>query len=351
MNRPRDLLADERSLFPVRDSPAGSLCDPEAQRPGARAATGRMTRRVARPTESREIRPNDPEWPPLLDELGPLRPPQQLYATGRPLDSSKLSVAVVGTRRPTAAGVEMAETIARGLVEAGATVVSGLAIGIDAVAHRSALEADGSTVGVLGCGLALDYPAKNSKLRHHLSRLGTVVTEYPDEWPPQPHQFPERNRIIVGLTSAVVVVEGGTQSGALITARIALDANRQVFAVPGSARNAMAEGPNRLIRNSQASVCTSVNDIFDELAPGTLHRSFVHHAPAAIQLDEVETDVLMFLDDVPVAIDRVVSAVGHPPGAVALALSKLEVRGLAGRRRGGYEITGGGARARAAALS
>ncbi len=314
-------------------------------------AIGATARRVARPTETRVIRPTDAEWPPLLNELGPLRPPDRLYATGKRLDAGRLAVAVVGTRRPTAAGVEMAETISRGLAEAGATVVSGLAVGIDAVAHRAALEAAGSTVAVLGCGLGIDYPVKNSALRQRLSRSGTVVTEYPDEWPAQAYQFPERNRIIVGLTSAVVVVEGGTHSGALITARIALDANRQVFAVPGSARNAMAQGPNRLIRNSQASVCTSVDDIFDELAPGTLHQSFAAQPPAAIDLDEVEKDVLMFLDDVPVAVDRIVNAVGRPAGAVALALSRLEVRGLAGRRRGGYEISRGGAKARAALLA
>ena len=174
------------------------------------------------------IHPGDPEWPARLSELGPHRRPAALHAEGEGLRSELPFVAVVGTRRPTGAGVEAAERIARGLAEAGWVVVSGLAVGIDAVAHRAALDAGGTTVAVLGCGLDVAYPARNVALRRRIAEQGTVLTEYPAGTRPARRNFPERNRIIAGLCLGAVVVEGSLRSGAMVTARLALDMNRSV---------------------------------------------------------------------------------------------------------------------------
>ncbi len=206
--------------------------------------------------------------------------------------------------------------------------------------------AGGRTVAVVGCGLDVNYPQRNQRLRSRIERDGTVVSEHPDGTRPAPQNFPARNRIIVGLSSAVVVVEGGLQSGALITARIGLDANRLVFAVPGSVRNAMAAGPNELIRTSQAALTTSVKDIFEELAPSMVWSDTSSAGSAPVLLEE-ERDVLSILDDTPVVVDHICRHVALSPGRVAMILSRLEIRSFVLRKGGGYEITAAGARARA----
>lgn len=181
---------------------------------------------------TRTLRPGDVEWPQSLEELGPHPTPALLFADGVALEARRPAVAVVGTRRPTGAGLEAAHGIAGALAEAGWVVVSGLAVGIDAMAHRAALEAGGRTVAVLGAGLDVDYPAANARLKHELRDSGTLLSEYPaGVHPARPH-FPLRNRIIAGLTLGVVVVEGSLRSGALVTARLALDANRSVDGFP-----------------------------------------------------------------------------------------------------------------------
>jgi DNA processing protein len=296
----------------------------------------------------RVITPSDEEWPAQLNELGPARPVAQLYVRGLPLAADRRTVAVVGARRPTAAGVEAAARLTRGLVEAGFSIVSGLAIGIDAVAHKTALAASGYTIAVLGCGLDVDYPVTNSGLKKKIVSVGTVVTEYGPGAPPSAFHFPERNRIIAGLASGVLYVEGAERSGGRITAQAALDANRAVFAVPGSIRNPLAVGPNELIRTSQAALVSDVKHICDELEPGLVWDSPLEHGPlrTPIKLDDGERLVLEFLDDVPLSIDLICSGLGLKPGEVAVALSRLEIRGFASRRRNGYELSGGGARLR-----
>jgi DNA processing protein len=295
----------------------------------------------------RTIRPRDPEWPSLLNELGPTRSPQLLHVEGLELPERQL-IAVVGSRRPTVAGLDATKLLVTGLVEAGFGIVSGLATGIDTAAHQAALEAGGYTVGVLGFGLDVDYPRRNSKLKSRIALKGTLVTEYPEGTGPSAWNFPQRNRIIAGLSVATLVVEGAIKSGALITARCALDANRSVFAVPGSFRNVMAAGSNELIRTSQAALVTEVSHIFDELAP---QLSF-DEAPAlgleerTVEVSEQEGRVLYLLDDVGVNPDRLCRELQMDMGATALALSRLEVRGLALRRGNGYQITTSGARAR-----
>jgi DNA processing protein len=287
------------------------------------------------------------EWPDGLKELTSVRPPEQLFIVGQPLPPVATSIAIVGTRRPTAAGLEVAAALASGLVEAGFAIVSGMAVGIDAAAHRAALDAGGHTVGVVGCGLDVSYPRLNAQLRARVCEFGTLVGEYPDGTPPRASHFPERNRIIAGLSTAVVFVEGSVRSGGRITARLALETNRSVFAVPGSVRNPMAEGPNELIRTHQAALVTNAGHIFEELAPALAWMPAAER-PSPLSIGEVEDRLLEHLDDVPVSTDELVRRLAFPPGRVVLGLAKLEVRGLVARAGAGYEISEAGARLRAA---
>jgi DNA processing protein len=296
----------------------------------------------------RIITPRDGEWPPQLNELGP-DAPRTLHAAGLPLGVGRRSIAVVGSRRPTAAGIDAAQRLTHGLAEAGFAIVSGLAVGIDAVAHRTALEAGGYTVAVLGSGLDVNYPQRNASLRQRIAECGTLVTEYEPTTQPIAYNFPRRNRIIAGLVTAVLFVEGGATSGGRITAHLALDANRNVYAVPGSIRNPMASGPNELIRTCQALLVTDVTHIFDDLA-SDLDFSNAHAAPrpagADVVLTDIEEAILCYLDDVPSPVDAVAIGIDRPSGDVALALSGLELRGLASRHPAGYYISGQGARVR-----
>jgi DNA processing protein len=296
---------------------------------------------------TRVIYPDDLEWPESLNELGSYRPPARLFVAGKQLSPAPKSIAIVGTRRPTAAGLEVASGLARGLVEAGFSIVSGMAIGIDSAAHAAALDAGGRTIGVLGCGLDVAYPRANMALRSRMLASGTLVGEYSEGTPPRAAHFPERNRIIAGLSAGVVFVEGSARSGGRITARLALDANRFVFAVPGSVRNPMAAGPNELIRRNQAALVTEVAHVCEELAPGLVwSESRRSYAEAEAEVGGAEQLILGLLDDAPVAPDVLGERLEMPPGRVALSLAKLEVRGLAIRNDGGYEISERGARVR-----
>lgn len=299
------------------------------------------------PLNPRIIAPGSSEWSYRLDELGPHSPPKKLFVAGREIDPHSKTVAVVGTRRPTAAGIEAAQMIGRGLAQAGFVVVSGLAIGIDAAAHRASLDAGGHTIAVIGSGMDLNYPKGNLALRKRIDAEGTIVTEHPKGVPPLQRHFPLRNRIIVGLSEAVVVVEGSIKSGALISGRIGLDANRNVFAVPGSIRNPYAAGPNELIRCQEATLITDVQHIFDELAPGLVWgEDALPLGP--VGLDDNQRRVLDVLDDIAVTADFIVAQTQMAQGLVLLSLSKLEIRGFARRWNGAYELTTSGARIRAA---
>lgn len=296
----------------------------------------------------RTIRPGQQEWPALLDEMGPLDPPRHLHAMGHPLPPRPL-MAVVGSRRPTAAGLDAARILTKGLVEAGFGIVSGLAAGIDAAAHEAALDAQGYTAAVLGFGLDVIYPRRNRKLKQRIVEQGTLLTEYEDGTAPLAFHFPQRNRIIAGMTQGTLVIEGAARSGALITARFALDANRHVFAVPGSFRNVMAAGSNELIRRSEAVLVTEVAHIFDELAPASAWDGPARLSlePVRLDLTEDEARILTVLDDAPLSPDRLCQELGLSVGAASLALAKLEVRGLTIRRAAGIEISTAGARVRA----
>lgn len=292
----------------------------------------------------RGLHPGHDEWHTHLDNIGPSTPIKRLFSVGRALPDPFRSVAIVGTRRPTVTGLELAHEFARSLAEAGFAIISGLALGIDAAAHRGALEVGGQTVAVLGCGLDVPYPQKNQSLRRQIATRGTLITEYEQGVGPTAWHFPARNRIIVGLAERVLVVEGGLRSGALITARIAGDAGRQIFAVPGSPRNAIAVGPNELIRRNEAALVTTPEQLFEELAM-TLTWDKPFESGDRISLSDPEIRVLHALEAVPTSTSKIGYAVGLAPGEVALTLSKLELRGLARRNRTGqFEITHAGVR-------
>lgn len=300
----------------------------------------------------RSILPTSSEWPPELNELGPEKPPTELHVDGAELPRKRDCIAIVGTRDASVAGAETARAFARRFAEAGYTVVSGMARGIDSAAHRGALEVGGNTVAVVGCGLDLTYPPRNENLKRQIAAHGSVVSEYPDGTEPHKHHFPQRNRIIAGLSEGVVVIEGGLKSGALITARIAVEANRNVWAVPGSPQDPRAAGPNELIRAGQAGLVTHPDQVFEEIAPEIAWRGpYEVRRPSTVSLTEEEVRALSALSLVPSTADQVCTAVKMAPGRLALCLSKLEIRGLARRSRGGgYLLSEGGARALEGAL-
>lgn len=295
---------------------------------------------------ARVVTRSDREWPAQMEELDPQSIPERLFLDGDPLPSKEQCIAIVGTRRPTASGIEIACQFARAFAESGFTVVSGMALGIDAAAHRAALDSGGKTIAVLGCGLDICYPKRNRTLYKTIPTQGTLVTEY--EAGVQPHRvhFPTRNRIIAGLCEAVVVIEGGLKSGALITARLAADAGREVFAVPGSPFNAVSLGPNELIRVGEAALVIDPQQIFEVIAPKLVWTSPYSPTGKRPDLNDDELAVLTRLDVIPASMDRLVATTGLKPGAVSLTLAKLQLRGFATRAStGGFAISPAGARA------
>jgi DNA processing protein len=294
----------------------------------------------------------DTEWPNQLDHLARIgRVPERLFVSGDPIPRREDCLAIVGTRRASAAGMSTARTFARRFAEAGYTVVSGMARGIDTAAHRGALEAHGKTIAVVGCGLDLCYPPRNAELKNQIEMNGSLVSEYEDGTEPYKSHFPERNRIIAGLSQGVVVIEGGERSGALITARIALDIDRRVFAVPGSPHDPRAIGPNNLLRAMEATLATHPDHVFEDIAPEIAWAEpYVLQRAKKVTLNEEELEVLAALGAVPTTADQMRRTVERPPGRIALALSKLEVRGLARRASGGYVLSEAGGRALAIAL-
>lgn len=301
----------------------------------------------------RTTRPRDPEWPSQLGEPTPHDSPRELRLEGLPLNVEfGRTVAIVGARYPTAAGLETAREMSRGFAEAGFTVVSGLAMGIDSAAHRGCLEVGGYTVAVLGTGLDVVYPDRNAALRKQIFESGTLVTEYHDQMPPVAHNFPRRNRIIARLARGVVFVEGGERSGGKITARLALEAGRNVYAVPGSVRNPMAIGPNEVIRRQEASLVTNFTHVLDELAPGLaweIPEPGLQTSP--VQLEEDDRAVLFLLDESPVPPERIRKELGLTMGKAALTLARLESRGWIVRKPAGYVLSRSGLRTREVAAA
>ncbi len=207
---------------------------------------------------------NDARYPPRLREI--YDPPPILFARGRVELLATLMIGVVGTRRPTVYGTAAASRLAKDLAVAGLTITSGMARGIDTAAHRAVLEAEGDTVAVFGCGVDQIYPTENRKLRDQMVERGLTLSEFPMGTPAYPQNFPVRNRIISGMSAGVLVVEGGEYSGSAITAKLAMEQGREVFAVPGNITSKMSWGPNLLIKQG-AKLVQEWNDVAVELKP------------------------------------------------------------------------------------
>ncbi len=267
---------------------------------------------------------HDDAYPAGLKEIFD-RPPV-LYVRGQLSAADAWAVAVVGTRRATVYGRQAAEELSEGLARNNVTVVSGLARGIDSIAHKTALKAGGRTIAALACGLDMVYPPENLNLAQEILEHGALVSDYPLGTQPRSEFFPRRNRIMVGLSLGILVVEGDLKSGALITARQALDENREVFAVPGSIYTPTFRGTNWLIQHGQAKLVTKVEDVLEEL--NLTMASHQMEAKEVLPADETEARILRFLSAEPIHIDDVLRTSGLEVAAVSSALAMLELKGM-----------------------
>jgi DNA processing protein len=270
-------------------------------------------------------------------------PPGVLFVRGQILPSDGISVAIVGTRHATQYGIAQSERLAAGLARCGYTIVSGLARGIDAAAHRGAMKAGGRTIAVLGSGVLNVYPPEHEALAGEVVAHGALISENPPRSPPLSGAFPQRNRIITGLSLGVIVVEASDRSGALISARHAMEQGREVFALPGRVDNRTSRGCHRLIRDG-AKLVETVDDVLEELGPLASPTPVasdeanppIRH-PAELQLNEPEKAVLAAIDDEPITIDNVIATCGLSVQNVLSTLSVLEMRRLV-RRLGGNRV-------------
>lgn len=280
---------------------------------------------------------SDPRYPRLLREIAD--PPAALYVIGDPALLSATQLGIVGSRNPTPGGSETAYAFASYLTQSGLTITSGLAMGVDAAAHRGALEAGGNTIAVAGTGLDRVYPALHRELAHEIAARGALISEFPLGTPALAFNFPRRNRIISGLSLGVLVVEAALQSGSLITARLAAEQGREVFAIPGSIHNPLARGCHALIRQGAKLVETAA-DILEELGP------IAQITIPARQTDGVGNitsglgvEAMTLLDCLgfdPTPVDSLIERSGLTPEAVSSMLLVLELQGHVVAAPGGH---------------
>ncbi len=284
-----------------------------------------------------------PRYPPALREI--FDPPPVLFARGRVDLLQSPMLAIVGTRRPTAYGIAAATRIARDLANAGLTVSSGMARGIDTAAHKAVLEVEGLTVAVFGCGVDQVYPSENRNLADEIAKKGLIVSEFPMGAPPYPQNFPIRNRIISGFSLGVLVVEGGEYSGSAITAKLAAEQGREVFAVPGNVTSKMSWGPNLLIKQG-AKLVQEWNDVVVELKP-EVRRQLASKERRRLNINQIEVaetnpgdpasilnsltrSILGVLEhDAAKGLDLLIDEVENAsPSEIIAALFELELAGL-----------------------
>ncbi len=270
---------------------------------------------------------NDDNYPPLLKETR--TPPAMLFVQGEITKSDELAVAIVGTRKCTPYGRTVARRLAGNLAQRGFTIISGLAVGIDGEAHEGALEAGGRSIAVLACGPDITYPTSHKSLRQRLAESGAVVTEYAFGTRPLRERFPARNRLISGLSLGTAVVEAPAKSGALITARLAGEQGREVFAVPGDINSPTSRGCHALIKDG-AQLVEVAEDIVDGL--GILLQAVpARPEPLEVELHGDEKIVYGALSHEPIHIDQIAEACGRRPAQVTSALMLLEVKDLVRR--------------------
>jgi DNA processing protein len=271
----------------------------------------------------------DDDYPKSLKHIPD--PPVCIYVRGELVPEDGLAVAIVGSRKCSHYGMEQAERFGALLAQAGFTVVSGLARGSDAAGHRGALQAGGRTVAVLGCGLGHMYPAEHADLATDIASSGAVISELPIDTGPDAKNFPPRNRIIIGLSLGVIVIEAGKRSGALISARLAAEYNREAFAIPGLLTNPSAYGTNALIRDGHAKLVTCLEDVLDEL--GEVGQLMIPEqaegdAVCAPALDPVEKAVYDAIADEQRSLEEILDDTGLSPAQVASTMTKLQIKGL-----------------------
>ena len=263
---------------------------------------------------------SDPDYPALLREI--IDPPLALHTVGNRSLLGSTSIAVVGSRRASPYGVNAARELTKELAAAGLTIVSGLARGIDAAAHEAALDTHAATIAILGTGIDVIYPRSNVRLFRRIEREGLILSEFAPGTPPMPENFPMRNRVISGLCAGTVIVEATSRSGSLITARMAAEQGREVFAVPGSIFSKGSEGTHRLIQYG-AKLVHDAGDIFDEL-PGGLKRK----REAAQEPGSPLGEVLAALSrDEGTHVDALAASLSSTSGAIAESLLQLELEG------------------------
>jgi DNA processing protein len=283
------------------------------------------------------LRYTDPDFPPQLAEIP--QPPAALFVVGDPGLLLHAQVAMVGARSASAQGMANAREFARAFVHAGLTVASGLADGIDGAAHTGALEAHGTTIAVIGTGADLVYPRKHRELATRIAQHGAIVSEYPLGTPARAEHFPQRNRLIAGLALGTLVVEASLQSGSLITARLAGEMGREVFALPGSIHNPLSRGCHKLIRDG-ARLTETAREVIEALAPGAQalgaqlrqrlesppQESSAGAAPSR-ERDPDYARLLSALDETPLGLDELATRTGLKPAELSSMLLLLELEG------------------------
>jgi DNA processing protein len=343
----RELLEHFKTPQTVFSASAVTLIDAGLHREVARAITTfdqwqlveNELRSIAR-TGVRLVTRIDDEYPVNLTHLHD--PPPFLYVRGSFVPGDRLAIAIVGSRFASAYGKGVARDLARGLAEKGVMIVSGLARGIDAEAHRAALAAGGRTVAILGSGLDIIYPSEHRPLAAEIPASGAVVSEFPLGSKPDAVHFPYRNRVISGLTLGTVVVEATENSGSLITARCALEQNREVFAVPGNVTSNRSHGPHRLIKEG-AKLVENIEDILNEIAPALAPIPFVEPTAPIVTLEPHETLLINLFDNDPLHVDILITKSGLTAARVLEVLLAMELKGLVTQLPGThFTLTGEG---------
>ncbi|MGR8940141.1 MAG: DNA-processing protein DprA [Gammaproteobacteria bacterium] len=274
----------------------------------------------------------DPDFPALLKQIAD--PPPVLFVRGNVAVLSRPQIAIVGSRNPSSLGRQTAFQFAKALSAHGLVITSGLALGIDAASHEGALHGQGLTLAVSGTGPDRIYPATNKPLATRIIDKGAILTELPPGTPAKAHHFPRRNRIISGLCQGLLVVEAARESGSLITARLALEQNREVFAIPGSIHNPLARGCNALIREG-AKLVETVGDILEELNINYQQDANYHPDPEQSKLDLEQQTILNLVMYDPTSIDDLVEKTGKSVEMIASTLLILELQGYISAVAGG----------------
>ena len=269
----------------------------------------------------------DPEYPRALLEIPD--PPTLLYVRGRTDLLSRPAIAIVGSRNPTPQGILNAESFAASLNESGLVIVSGLALGIDAAAHRGALAAQGNTIAFIGTGIDRTYPARNQELAHEIGTKGTIVSDFPIGTPAIASNFPRRNRMISGISRGVLVVEAAVESGSLITARLAVEQGRDVFAIPGSIHSPQAKGCHKLIKQG-AKLVETAQDILEELGWTAQFPQGITTTATPVQDSDHLPDrqkLLLQMGFDPCRLDDLLARSGLPADVLSVLLLHLELEG------------------------